>query len=56
MTTTRLLPVLAALAVTSPGLARADDEPVEVQIVDALNKVFSSRAQLPRGSSLPTIR
>jgi catalase len=38
----RLLAVLAALAITSPGLARADDEPVEAQIVDALNKVFGT--------------
>lgn len=36
------LAVPAALAVASPGLARADDEPVEVQIVDAMNKAFGT--------------
>src|SRR5260221_7144835 len=38
----RLLAVLAALAVASPGFVRADDEPVEAQIVDALNKAFGT--------------
>lgn len=38
----RLLAVLAALAAASPGLSRADDEPLEVQIVDALNKAFGA--------------
>lgn len=36
------LAVAAALAVASPGFVRADDEPVEVQIVDALNKAFGT--------------
>ncbi len=35
-----LLTVVAVLAWASPGLTRADDEPVEVQIVDAMNKAF----------------
>jgi catalase len=36
-----LLAALAALGAVSPDLARAaDDDPVEVQIVDALNKAF----------------
>ena len=35
-----LLAVLAAVGVASPHLVRADDEPVETQIVDAMNKLF----------------
>jgi catalase len=31
---------LLLLAVATPGAARADDQPLEVQIVDALNKAF----------------
>jgi catalase len=38
----RFVAALAALAVVSPGFARADDQPVEVQIVDALNKAFGT--------------
>ena len=38
----RFLAVLAALAVASPGFVRADDEPVEAQIVDAMNKAFGA--------------
>jgi catalase len=38
----RLLAVLAALAVASPGFVRADDEPVEAQIVDAMNKAIGT--------------
>ncbi len=40
MRISRLLAVAAAFVIASPGLARADDEPVEVQIVDAMNKAF----------------
>ena len=36
----KLLAALAVLAVAAPGFVRADDEPVEVQIVDAMNKAF----------------
>src|SRR5260221_9256155 len=35
-----LLTVVAVLAWASPGMTRADDNPVEVQIVDAMNKAF----------------
>jgi len=35
-----LLAALAAFASASPGLARADDEPIETAIVDAMNKAF----------------
>src|SRR5215469_4356914 len=35
-----LLALGAALALASPNIARADDPPVEVQIVDAMNKAF----------------
>jgi catalase len=38
----RLLTALAALAIASPGFAHADDEPIEAQIVDALNKAFGT--------------
>jgi len=33
---------LVALAVPSPGFARADDQPIETQVVDAMNKVFGT--------------
>jgi catalase len=33
---------LAALGCALPGLVRADDQPVETQIVDALNKLFGT--------------
>ena len=36
--------VLAALATAAPGPARADDDPIEVQVVDALNKAFGTHA------------
>lgn len=35
-----LLAALAAFASASPGLARADDQPIETAIVDAMNKAF----------------
>src|SRR5215831_6266594 len=35
-----LLAALVVFGVTAPGLARADDQPIEVQIVDAMNKAF----------------
>ena len=35
-----LLAALAVLGITVPGLARADDQPIEVQIDDAMNKAF----------------
>jgi catalase len=35
-----LLTVVTVLAWVSPGTTRADDEPVEIQIVDAMNKAF----------------
>ncbi len=38
----KLLAALAALAIMMPGLVRADDEPVETQIVDAMNKVWGT--------------
>jgi catalase len=39
--TSRLLAACAMMALAAPGLARAaDDDPVETQIVDALNKVW----------------
>ena len=31
---------LTMLAITTSGVAMADDQPLEVQIVDALNKAF----------------
>ncbi len=37
-----LLAALTALGVASPDLVRADDEPVETQIVDAMNKAFGT--------------
>lgn len=42
MKTTNLLAAFVALTVTSPCLARADEPPLEVQIVDALNKAFGT--------------
>lgn len=36
----RLLAVLAMIGLITPVLARADDQPLPVQLVDALNKVF----------------
>src|SRR5437016_1482551 len=42
MNTSRfLLPIIAALAAGAPGSARAAD-PIEVQLVDAMNKVFGT--------------
>jgi catalase len=39
----RIVPLaLGMLAFASPGLARADDRPIEVQIVDAMNELFGS--------------
>jgi catalase len=35
-----LLATLAALGLASPGVARADDQPIETAIVDAMNKAF----------------
>jgi catalase len=35
-----LLATLAALGLASPDLARADDQPIETAIVDAMNKAF----------------
>ena len=35
-----LATALFMLAVVIPGAARADDQPLEVQVVDALNKAF----------------
>ena len=40
MTTGRLLIGLTLLGLTLPVAARAEDQPLEVQVVDALNKVF----------------
>ena len=40
MTTARLLIGLTLLGLTLPIAARAEDQPIEVQIVDALNKAF----------------
>lgn len=42
MTKARLLPLLIALAAAPPGLALADDDPLEVQVVDALNKAYGT--------------
>ena len=36
----RLLVALVALASAWPVLARAEDQPIEVEVVDAMNKVF----------------
>lgn len=49
-----LLAALAALGATAPDLVWADDEPVETQIVDAMNKIFGthpgSRANHAKGT------
>jgi catalase len=37
-----LLIGLSALALVSPDIARAEDEPIETQIVDAMNKLFGT--------------
>ncbi len=42
MRTKTLLAALAALAVAAPATVRADDQPVEIQIVDAMNKAFGA--------------
>jgi catalase len=42
MTMIRLLSALAALAIVSPEPGLADDEPIEAQLVDALNKAFGT--------------
>ena len=44
MTEHKLLTALAALGVALPGTVRAEDPPVETQIVDALNKTFGAHA------------
>jgi catalase len=44
MTKHKLLTALAALGVALPGTVRAEDPPVETQIVDALNKTFGAHA------------
>ena len=36
----QLLVVVAMLGLTWPGIVRAEDQPIEVQIVDAMNEVF----------------
>jgi len=36
----KLLAALAVFALASPGIVRADDQPIETQIVDAMNKAF----------------
>jgi len=33
---------LAALTVASPGLGRAEDQPIEIQVVDAMNKAYGT--------------
>jgi catalase len=40
----KLLAALATLGLALPGIARADDAPIETQIVDALNKAFGAHA------------
>ena len=37
-----LMAGLVALTVASPGFARADDQPIETQVVDAMNKAFGT--------------
>jgi len=37
-----LLAGLVALTVASPGLGRAEDQPIEIQVVDAMNKAFGT--------------
>ncbi|HEX5326070.1 MAG TPA: catalase family peroxidase [Acetobacteraceae bacterium] len=36
----KFLAILAVISIMTPGLARADDQPLAIQLVDALNKVF----------------
>jgi hypothetical protein len=36
----QLLVVVVMLGLTWPAIARAEDQPIEVQLVDAMNKVF----------------
>ena len=38
----RLVAALAALAFMSPATVCAEDQPVEVQIIDAMNKLFGT--------------
>jgi catalase len=40
----KLLAAIAVVGLVLPGIARADDAPIEVQIVDALNKAFGVHA------------
>src|SRR5262250_2185254 len=40
MRTKTLLAALAVLALAAPATVRADDQPIEIQIVDAMNKAF----------------
>ena len=42
MKTRMLLAALAVLGFASPSVVRADDPPVETQIVDAMNKLFGA--------------
>lgn len=42
MKTHKLLAALAVLAVASPAIVRAEDPPIETQIVDAMNKLFGA--------------
>ncbi|MGO4572089.1 catalase family peroxidase [Microvirga sp. 2TAF3] len=38
----RLLIMLAMLGIASPAFVRAEDQPIEVQVVDAMNKLFGT--------------
>ena len=38
----RFIAALAALAIMSPAIACAEDQPVEVQVIDAMNKLFGT--------------
>src|SRR5215468_7468500 len=40
MRTKTLLAALAVLVAAAPAIVRADDQPIEIQIVDAMNKAF----------------
>ena len=40
MTKRRLIAVLAVFAFMSPAIACAEDQPVEVQVIDAMNRLF----------------
>jgi len=42
MKSDRLIAALGVLAIMTPSLVRAEDEPVETQVVDAMNKVFGT--------------